>query len=149
MKQAKRYCGTCTACCTTHGIPSLNKAPGDACSKIAGRCSIYEARPAECRDFDCLWLQGMFDGADRPDRLGVVASVTGEDREQYEHGHALALYEAYPGGFEKAFGFITKMAQKILVIVVRLDRTREVLGPPAEVARAKATAARFLAMARQ
>lgn len=38
-------------------------------------CSIYESRPARCRDFHCLWLGDEdLDEHWRPDRAGFVLS---------------------------------------------------------------------------
>jgi hypothetical protein len=144
----KRRCGTCTACCKELGVPTLHKPSGTACEKLDAttRCSIYETRPPECRSFECLWLQGIFDGADRPDRLGVIASPTiSEDFATYKHGQALVLREAFPGGFDKAARLIQSCAEHMVVILVNADRTRRLLGPSDQVAWARAAmAARFL-----
>ena len=37
------------------------------------RCSIYDDRPACCRDYVCLWREGHFDEDDRPDKSGIIA----------------------------------------------------------------------------
>jgi Fe-S-cluster containining protein len=42
---------------------------------VGAGCRIYLNRPAQCRNFACLWLKGDWgDADDRPDRLGVVVS---------------------------------------------------------------------------
>jgi hypothetical protein len=54
-----RSCGTCSLCCKLPRIGELEKPAGDWCSHCApGRegCTIYQSRPAECRDFHCSWL---------------------------------------------------------------------------------------------
>lgn len=77
-------CGDCSVCCTVMGVvmdaPEPKKPPRVACAhcKKSG-CSIYERRPAPCREFLCLWLASQQMGDDialsaalRPDRSGVV-----------------------------------------------------------------------------
>jgi hypothetical protein len=75
-----RRCGDCTVCCTLMGVPDLEpdgKLPGDRCSHACSRgCRIYAARPTSCRQFECLWLQGGLPKPFRPDRVGIVFSVT-------------------------------------------------------------------------
>jgi hypothetical protein len=53
-----RACGDCTLCCKVMVIEELNKAAGKWCRHCKpGRfCQIYDSRPRECRDFNCLWL---------------------------------------------------------------------------------------------
>jgi hypothetical protein len=53
-----RNCGSCALCCKLIGFAEINKPRGQWCPhclKSRG-CGIYESRPNECRDFDCLWL---------------------------------------------------------------------------------------------
>ena len=71
-------CGTCRVCCTVMGVEEIAKAPGDKCVHLCGKgCSIYQFRPASCREFECLWLQTQTRDAPmpksmRPDRCGVM-----------------------------------------------------------------------------
>jgi hypothetical protein len=53
-----RSCGTCSLCCKLIGIHELKKPMNQWCPHCLkrGGCSIYEARPAECRTFNCEWL---------------------------------------------------------------------------------------------
>ncbi len=53
-----RTCGACTLCCKVYIIPSLGKPEGKWCSHCvkSGGCKIYDSRPAECREFFCLWM---------------------------------------------------------------------------------------------
>ena len=75
-----RTCGSCTACCKVLGVEELGKLEGQQCPHVcAGGCSIYKKRPESCREFECLWLQGLFEERDRPDRLRVVFDVTTTD----------------------------------------------------------------------
>lgn len=43
------------------------------CDKGKG-CKIYDTRPQGCRDFNCLWLQGVGEEELRPDKSWVVLS---------------------------------------------------------------------------
>lgn len=70
-----RSCATCTLCCTVLGIKTLEK-PANAhcphCALSAG-CTIYDARPYECRAFHCAWLfVPDIDAAWRPAESGMV-----------------------------------------------------------------------------
>lgn len=79
----RRECGSCTLCCKTHEIPELSKKKDAWCQhahKDRG-CDIYEERPASCREFDCLWLQGYIPVELKPNRVHAVVSLT-LDREQ-------------------------------------------------------------------
>ena len=75
-------CTGCTACCRIMGVRELDKAPNVACRHcIAGvGCREYDARPASCRTFRCVWLQTQDTAAPlapalRPDRSRVVMST--------------------------------------------------------------------------
>lgn len=74
MLEPGRACGTCTACCKTHGIADMNSGNGEWCSKcrIGMGCSIYQERPHECRAYQCFWLTGKGAESDRPDKLKIV-----------------------------------------------------------------------------
>ena len=68
-----RQCGDCTLCCTAVAVFALRKATGKPCPHLCRTgCSVYQDRPRECRDFECLWLRGHFRDDERPDALGVV-----------------------------------------------------------------------------
>jgi hypothetical protein len=75
--EQKRSCGTCTACCKTHAVPSIEKPPHTWCThcKIGTGCGIYNARPEECADFTCMWLEGEGRDEDRPDMSKCVVGV--------------------------------------------------------------------------
>jgi hypothetical protein len=69
-----RTCDTCTACCFTHAVTTIAKPGSEWCPhcEIGSGCRIYAARPEQCREFSCHWLQGWASENDRPDRLKVV-----------------------------------------------------------------------------
>lgn len=79
-------CGSCTLCCKIMGVPELDKLPGEWCKHVDKKkgCTIYEDRPPNCRDFNCVWLQAqnregdnLMKAADlRPDRCkGVIVTT--------------------------------------------------------------------------
>ncbi len=74
----ERTCGECYRCCVTFGIHELKKHQDQACRHLDGRnptarCSIYNDRPKACREYICLWRDGLFNDDDRPDKSGVIA----------------------------------------------------------------------------
>ena len=69
-----RSCGDCTVCCTAMAIdkPDIQKEAGVTCRHCKAGCSIYQTRPALCRDYHCGWRQlPILDDGWRPDRSGV------------------------------------------------------------------------------
>jgi hypothetical protein len=75
--EQKRSCGSCTACCKTHVVPSIKKESNawwQHC-KIGEGCLIYDTRPSECADYACLWLKGEGSEEDRPDLSQCVIDV--------------------------------------------------------------------------
>lgn len=106
--EAKRTCGECSLCCKLLMIDAVPSLPNCWCKHIDhdgkhGSCGIYIERPDECAEFRCLWLDGLGDVQDRPDRSGVVfvwredgATIeeTGETLPSvcvHENHHGLAL----------------------------------------------------------
>jgi hypothetical protein len=80
-------------------VDALKKLGGTACEhQVPGvGCGIYDSRPAICRSYRCLWLQGGLRDGDRPDRLGALldlVSAGGAPR--------LAIHEASAGAFERS-----------------------------------------------
>lgn len=79
-----RKCGACTTCCTVMRINDLEPPkPGftdcphqrkrrDRRGRKPG-CTIYPDRPRTCRDWNCYWLDGLFEKQDRPDKIGLLA----------------------------------------------------------------------------
>jgi hypothetical protein len=78
-----KQCGNCTACCKLLAVPALDKPPNVKCAHVQmGKgCRIYDKRPQECRNFNCLWLQSPVLGWDlKPNQCGVVFETFMEDR---------------------------------------------------------------------
>ena len=72
---AGRTCAACTLCCTIMGIKELEKPRNTACphSRDGVCCTIYDARPGECRDFYCGYLTlPMVDAKWYPSRSKMV-----------------------------------------------------------------------------
>jgi hypothetical protein len=137
----KRECGTCSACCTSLGVPEIHKSAGQKCQQVkpgGGGCEIYSRRPKACRDYECLWRSGSFAEIERPDQLGVSLDKTDGYRPDMFPGEGWAYIarEAVPGGFELARGFLTKLTETfVVVLIVEAAGKRVVLGPPAKVAK--------------
>jgi hypothetical protein len=133
-KSLARRCGTCNACCTTHGVPELKKIPFSKCEHLAlvKGCGIYNERPKSCRDFECLWLQGAFEGVHRPDRLGIVFSVNYPPPgcSQALVGHVID--SAYLGAYETQ-QFLEKLALRVVIILSLPDGSRKLMGPAEQV----------------
>ncbi len=77
----ERECGGCTECCHSLGVPEFGKTSHETCRfAVCGQgCRVYRVRPRSCRAFECLWKQGWFSEAERPDRSGVIFAL------QYQH----------------------------------------------------------------
>jgi hypothetical protein len=81
-----KACGSCMMCCTALEIIEFSKPPGVPCSNCvaSGGCAIYAARPAVCREFECLWLtERSLPPNMRPDLIGTILmedADTGEYR---------------------------------------------------------------------
>lgn len=75
----KRDCGNCRACCTTMGVPELEKPHHERCRFVrdapCSGCSIYDQRPGTCRIWECAWLQDETPDDWRPDQIGFVADI--------------------------------------------------------------------------
>jgi len=73
-----RECGSCTLCCKLLGIKELKKPAGVWCNlvQIGTGCGQYETRPQSCRDFSCLWLQGVLPLELKPSEVRAVFSMT-------------------------------------------------------------------------
>jgi len=76
-----RSCGDCSLCCKLLRIDVLNKPVGKWCTHCApgrGGCTIYQSRPAQCRDFHCLWLTSPMLGPEwRPNKCKMFLRMEG------------------------------------------------------------------------
>ena len=64
-------------CCKLLDIDAVETKAGEWCQHcdIGNGCAIYKDRPADCRQFKCLWLEGYGDESERPDKSKVVAFI--------------------------------------------------------------------------
>jgi hypothetical protein len=94
-----RSCGACSLCCTVLRVDELAKLGGTPClhQRAEGGCAIHPRRPAICRRYRCLWLQGGLDPGDRPDRLGAVLDLASRGGLP-----ELVVHEAEPGAFDRS-----------------------------------------------
>lgn len=99
-----RACDGCTLCCSVLRVDELRKLGGVPChelrapeeaERLGGGCGIHATRPAICRGYRCLWLQGGLEEGDRPDRLGAVLDLVTAGVET-----RLEIHEAEPGAFD-------------------------------------------------
>lgn len=104
-----RSCDDCVACCHALAVDALNK-PGftncahchhchdEPASSASDRgCEIYRDRPNACRDYSCLWLQGHLGDHDRPDRIGVIFTMT----DHPTLGNIPMLIECHDGALDR------------------------------------------------
>lgn len=91
------HCGDCTRCCTLMQVPHLNKPACVTCTHVVeGGCGIYNTRPKECADFECIWLQTQktpqpWPKRLRPDRCGVMFTPTVDPLTMAAHGDPVHL----------------------------------------------------------
>jgi hypothetical protein len=96
-RAAGRECGPCSVCCSVLRVDELAKPAGRDCRHQCGEhgCAIHASRPAVCRGYHCLWLQGGLEDDERPDRIGGIV-----DLEPGGLGVRLGIREIRPGAFD-------------------------------------------------
>lgn len=128
---ATRECGECTACCTAMAIRELDKPGLEPCAHVTCQgCSIYPDRPKSCREFLCAWRAGIGTDDQRPDRLGIVLSMT-------EPGHpvypALLINEVWPDALRDnaaaVVPYIQDLASRMVLVLVRDGLPKSFAGP--------------------
>lgn len=142
--QQHRSCGECTVCCTLLGVPELNKGAYEACSKLDGNCTVYSSRPKSCRDFECLWLQDIGLPEHRPDRSGLVLTVTVEDCILGKAGAVIVAHEAQPDAAHRPENavLLQVFVDHTAVVITRKDGPRTVLSNDPIILRRAQNAAR-------
>jgi len=121
-----RACGACSLCCTLLRVDELAKLGGTPCvhQRAEGGCSIHPRRPATCRAYRCLWLQGRLGPGDRPDRLGAVLDLA--SRGGFPE---LVVHEAEPGTLERSARLREIVGEFRLSMPVRVLDARGALDP--------------------
>ena len=93
-----RDCGGCTVCCEILEIPTLEKPSRKMCSNVCDTgCGIYNERPSECAQFQCVWSEGYTGNGQRPDKSGIMAYYI----DHPELGRTLLVLEVKPKAFIK------------------------------------------------
>lgn len=78
----RRECGDCGLCCRLLAVDEIGKPAGVWCGHfVPGTgCGIYDARPAACRTFRCLWLDQSELGPEwQPNRSHIVLYLAAKD----------------------------------------------------------------------
>lgn len=110
-------------CCTVLRVDPLRKLGGVPCAALGARgCTIYARRPAICRAYRCLWLQGQLELEDRPDRLGAVLDLVEEGGVS-----RLAIREAVPGATDASPRLAAIAARYREAMPVRVTRPADAL----------------------
>ena len=131
-KTTFRECGKCTVCCTALTVPSLEKPKQKECDHLCGDgsgCGIYKSRPTECREFQCLWTQGVLTESHRPDKIGIMAYYV-----DTQFGETLLMTETIPNAYDEnslAKDEIIKVAEgrKLAAILATYDGDAIVMVP--------------------
>ena len=148
MADTTNICGSCTACCTHLAVETIAKPAGVACKHLCQElhgigCAIYSERPNQCRSYGCIWYAdqlaqlGLFRAAERPDKLGVIFTTSSASSE-FEREEKMALgilVEVRPNAVHEgnARKAIDRLARNSLLVLLRGDKERKVIGPADKV----------------
>ena len=113
--EGQRACNGCTACCEVVGVEELKKSYYEPCQHCNGQgCGSYGSRPQSCREFYCLYSDGLNVG--RPDQCGVLYFVTGRRLGNF----TLEIYEtrkdAFLTEFRECLSTVNKLASRGILI---------------------------------
>lgn len=124
----ERACGGCTACCTVLRVDALRKLGGVPCAMLDEDrgCGVYQERPKICRAYRCLWLQGAFEEADRPDRIGAVLDLLNQ-----AGAALLAVRESTPRAASDSPRLSAIIARYRSFMPVRISDARDAMNPDA------------------
>jgi hypothetical protein len=126
-----RTCGDCRLCCKLVGVFDqedgklvFEKEPYEWCQHACNTgCSIYETRPNGCRNYSCLWLEGLGTEDDRPDKLHILAHIEGVPLgPDGEKQPAACVYQQNPGAWKN------KRAQTWLKLLAKALKGRVRIG---------------------
>lgn len=133
-------CGDCDLCCRLLAIEELDKAAGRLCAHHLGGCAIYEARPASCRGFRCLWLKSeslepaFRMGPDwRPDRANFTMY---SERNDMRLNVVVEPHDALAWAREPYYGYLKRVslrAREGFQLVVHVGERRIVIFPEADL----------------
>jgi hypothetical protein len=133
-------CGTCTLCCKIMKVEQIEKPAHTWCRhcEIGKGCGVYDARPEQCRDWSCFWLQSQArDDRDRmspslrPDRSHVIFDgITDKDTGDYAaRGLAVYVDPAYPSAWRRVdvAAVIGRAANNGLRVIVATGAKRKLI----------------------
>ena len=86
-----RECGECDLCCRylSHEVYGQHITPENPCRFIKNGCSIHPNRPAQCKRYQCFWVQGVLPEWMFPKDIGIMVSV-----KNWPHGKWLEVSNA-------------------------------------------------------
>jgi hypothetical protein len=132
-------CDGCNVCCTVLGVPELDKSAGTRCMhETPAGCGRYDTRPGSCREYNCLFLNGLIPV--RPDKLGLIFDSTGEggELERVTGIRPLVAREVRPGAADTAEAqqVLRQVADRLSIILIRgATDNRSLFGPPDQIAK--------------
>jgi len=106
------------------GTPCVHQRLDTEEARVHGGCRIHATRPAICRAYRCLWLQGGLAEEDRPDRLGAVLDLVAVGA-----GARLEIREAEPGAFDASPRLQALAARYRRTVPVRITDVADPLDP--------------------
>jgi hypothetical protein len=130
------HCGTCSLCCKLLSVNEIEKPADRWCADCRpGRgCAIYDTRPRECRDFECVWLAAALTDRPLPDELKPTAcgAVMAVKRLQGTSTHALQVHVDPGRPLAHREGPLAKYLNNVsrdIAVLVRIGRTYVGIGP--------------------
>lgn len=141
IAKTPQTCGDCSACCFVLGVERLQKSSWQACEHHSKKkhCKLHntEQRPLECSIYECLWLAGMGQRKDRPDRLGLVFDIPDTLHSPLYEGIQVAVCrEVRPGALESKRGrkiLNHFQANNAVILIVASGKRRRLTGKEALV----------------
>ena len=113
-----RKCDGCTVCCETVKVDSFDKPPGVKCQhQCALGCKIYDARPSECEQYSCSWLEGRLPEELKPNECGWMAETMWIETAANGRLTILVLWEQQPGAIERSLPQLEKACRKRVALM--------------------------------
>ena len=138
---AVRDCGSCSLCCKVLGIddlygPDEHKPAQQWCKhcQIGKGCKIYDARPAPCREFQCMWVLGYAPEELRPDKTKCAFWVMSDDSVHLN----IDTSRPRAASDKDVDRFIRFLIGRNYVVIMVCGDTHKLFVPPAREAEAKA-----------
>ena len=139
MSESPRACESCTGCCYIGGVSSLNKPAYETCQHdCATGCAIYPTRPGECREYNCLWIEGEFSDGDRPDEIGLLFDLPDaiHKHPDYEGIQVICARELWTNARDepRAATLLMQLSQSFVVRLTRDGGGTQLMGPQGLIA---------------